>query len=447
MKNKRIRSLTANPGLKLTALLVACLIWLVVTNSNDPVDTQLFSNVQINMVNQDSIADIGKVVEPKGNGTVTLRVTERQSVLSRLARNGSDFYVEADLENINEMDTVPLTVTCSNSAITWDEIEVKPSSLKVTLENKVEKEFPVTISTSGMPSAGYDVGSTSVTQGNTLLIAGPESIIKIINQVTAPINVSSLSGDTHLTAALRVYDKNGALLSESQMGRLEFKDSSGVFLNDASVSVQVIIWKVRDNVPIHVRTEGEPAEGYQVVGIETYPASTTLSGTEEALGKIGPLLELVDTVSVEGASENIRTEVDLQNTISQYSNLELFDGDNTTVSVEVRIEKSGVQTYRIPLSSVDMLHAPQGMKLVYTPADQITLSVYPEEDGLGYLDVEKDIKAGMDLSVIEGEGNYSIPVDIVLPEGYTLSRDITVSVNASVIETEAGADKQHEQGH
>ena len=209
----------------------------------------------------------------------------------------------------------------------------------------------------------------------------------------------------------------------------------------------MIIWKVRDNVPIHVRTEGEPAEGYQVVGIETYPASTTLSGTEEALGKIGPLLELVDTVSVEGASENIRTEVDLQNTISQYSNLELFDGDNTTVSVEVRIEKSGVQTYRIPLSSVDMLHAPQGMKLVYTPADQITLSVYPEEDGLGYLDVEKDIKAGMDLSVIEGEGNYSIPVDIVLPEGYTLSRDITVSVNASVIETEAGADKQHEQGH
>lgn len=122
MQNKLKEKLMGNLMLKIIALVIAFLIWLLVTNTNNPSKTQLFTNVPINVVNQDSIADIGKVVEPEGSGTVTLKVTEKRSVLERLSKSGADFYVEADMENINEMNTVPLTVTCSNSFITWDEI-------------------------------------------------------------------------------------------------------------------------------------------------------------------------------------------------------------------------------------------------------------------------------------------------------------------------------------
>ena len=150
MVHKIRQALLGNLWLKFLSLVIGAAIWLMVSNADNPTRTQLFTNIPINIVNQDSIADIGKVVEPEGNGTVTLRVTEKRSVLEKLSKSGSAFYVEADMNNITELNTVPLTVTCSNAAVTWDEIEVLPSSLKVTLEDKVEQTFAVSVVASGI---------------------------------------------------------------------------------------------------------------------------------------------------------------------------------------------------------------------------------------------------------------------------------------------------------
>jgi methyl-accepting chemotaxis protein len=100
--NKIVTTLTRDLGLKAIALVIACVIWVFVTNSNNPVRSITITNVPINLLNEDSIADIGKVAEPAGTDMVTLKVTERRSVLNRL--NRSNFDVTADLENINEMD-------------------------------------------------------------------------------------------------------------------------------------------------------------------------------------------------------------------------------------------------------------------------------------------------------------------------------------------------------
>ena len=222
MWHKISQALFHNLGLKIASLAIAFLIWMGVTNTSNPMKTQLFTNVPINIVNQDSVADIGKVVEAEGSGTVTLRVTERRSVLSQLAKNGSDFYVEADMENLKEMNSVPLTVSCSNSAVTWDKIEVSPSSLKVRLEDKAEQTFVASVSAGGTPDSSYEVGATSIASGKNIVIDGPASLMSIINQVVAPVDVSGLSEDTTLSSTLKVYDRNGAELTDSQMASLEF---------------------------------------------------------------------------------------------------------------------------------------------------------------------------------------------------------------------------------
>ena len=249
MGHKIMHALFNNLGLKIVSLVIAFVIWLLVSNADNPTRTILYSNVPITIVNQDSVADIGKVVEPEGSGTVTLRVTDRRSVLQTLARNGSDFYVEADMENLNEMNTVPLTVSCSNPSVTWDKIQMMPSSLKVILENKVEQTFVASVSTEGAPAGGYEVGSTSVEEGKNIVIAGPESLMRIINQVVAPVNVAGLEADSTLSSTLRVYDKNGSVLTDAQMSRLEFKNESGTVLTDHMVTVNVDLWKIRTDLP------------------------------------------------------------------------------------------------------------------------------------------------------------------------------------------------------
>ena len=377
MGHKIMHALFNNLGLKIVSLVIAFVIWLLVSNADNPTRTILYSNVPITIVNQDSVADIGKVVEPEGSGTVTLRVTDRRSVLQTLARNGSDFYVEADMENINSMNSVPLTVTCSNSSVSWDEIDILPSSLKVELEDKVEQAFVVSVSVSGTAANGFAVGETEIVQGKNIYIAGPESVMKIINQVVAPVNVGGLNSDVTLTAALKVYDKNGADMQD-KLSTLEFKDSNGAVLTDGIVQVDVNMWSVKTDIALEVDTIGTPAYGYRVSGINTIPASVSLAGTEDALKALGGKLTLKDTISVAGAAENISEELDLTNTLADMEGLKMLADAEPNIMVEVQIDKNGDETVSIPLSSVELLNQPAGVNLVFTPADKIFIGTNGE---------------------------------------------------------------------
>lgn len=431
--NKIIKTLTRDLALKIIAVLIAFIIWVSVTNSNNPVRSITISNVPINLVNEESIADIGKVVEPIGSDTVTLKVTERRSVLNRL--NRSNFNVEADLETINEMDSVPLTVTCDNSAVTWDEISISPSSLKVNVEDKVEQTFAVSVVASGEVAPGFAVGKTDIQEGKTILIAGPASLINIIGQVNAPISVSGLREDKDLPSVLRVYDKNGSELTESQMNRLEFKTSSGDVIEEYTVIVSISLWELRSNIPLRVEASGVPADGYRVESITAIPSTVTLAGTAEAFEKIGSVLTVAERVTVNGLSDDSEQEIDLTSTLERYEDLKLPADADTVVSVLIGIKRTGYNTVDIPLSDITLLNRPQNRKLVFTPADKIIISV--KADNTDNLPVAaEDIQAVMDLLECREPGNYDIPVSITLPEGYTLSDEVVVKVSS----TDTGAE-------
>ena len=440
MGHKIGEALFRNIGLKIAALVIAFFVWVGVTNTNNPVKTQLFTNVPITIVNQDAVADIGKVVEQQGNGTVTLRVTDRRSVLSQLARNGSDFYVEADMKNLNSMNTVPLTVTCSNPQVTWDKIEVLPSSLSVKLEDKVEQTYVASISINGTPATGWEVGSSSVTTGKNIVLAGPSSLMRRINQIVAPVDVAGLSSDYTLSSVLKVYDKNGDELTDAQMKSLEFKDATGTVIKDHTVKVMVDLWKIRTDVPIRIRTTGTPAWGYRVSSIKMIPETISVAGTDEALAELGDELTVKDVINVSGAKENVKQEINLEDTLDQLSGLKLISDADPSVEAEVSIEKNGDVTLDIPLSDIVVQNRPEGMELVFTPADKISVSVHATEDDEKPL-TAKDISLSIDLSQCADPGSYEIPVHVTVPDGYELAGDVSLTVVSAKQEAATEADQ------
>lgn len=430
MAHKIRHALLGNLWLKFLSLVIGAGIWLMVSNANNPVRTELFSNIPINIVNQDAIADIGKVVEPEGSGTVTLRVTERRSVLERLKKSGSSFYVEADMNNITELDTVPLTVTCSNQSVTWDEIEVLPPSLKVTLEDKVEQTYVASVSVDGSPTGGFEVGTTTILEGKNIVIAGPRSLMNIINQVVAPINVAGMEEDTTVDGVLKVYDKNGAPFTDTQLSSLEFKDEFGGVLTNRTVSVKVELWKIRTDVPIVVTTTGSPAWGYNVTGITTIPETISVAGTAQALETMGQEFDVSDPVDVNGARETVTAELDLSNTLSGMEGLKLITDADPTVQVSVSIEANGDVTLSIPLSDIRIENRPDGMNLVVTPADEVPVKVHALSE-----DAEKlsgaDLSLSADLSPCSQSGSYEIPITVSLPDGYELAEPVSITVVSS----------------
>ncbi len=439
MGRKIRKALLGNLWLKLLSVLIAIGIWVVVSDANNPTRTTLFTNVPITIVNQDSVAEIGKVIEAQGSGTVTLRVTEKTSVLEKLNRTGSDFYVEADMNNITEMNTVPLTVTCSNPMVTWDEIDVSPASLKVTLEDKVEQTYVASVSAEGVPAGGYEVGACTIKEGKNIVIAGPGSLMNIINQVVAPVNVDGLKEDVSLFSTLKIYDKNGDLFTDAQMANLEFKDENGNVLTNHVVEVKIDLWKIRTDVPIRVQTTGAPAWGYRVSEIKTIPETISVAGTDEALAAMGDEFDAADMIDVTGAMENVTAEIDLTTTLAQMEGLKLISDADPSVQVEVVIEASGDVTLQIPLTAINFVNKPEGMDLVFTPADEVSVKVHALSADAPKPSAQ-DLTLSCDLAMCAAEGSYEIPVTVTLPEGYELAADVKLTVVATKQEVQTEAD-------
>ena len=89
--NKIIKALTGNLALKIISLVFAFVIWVLVTNNNNPIRSMTISNVPITIVNEDSIGDIGKVAEPEGSDTVTLKLTEEKWLRNLYGQDYADY--------------------------------------------------------------------------------------------------------------------------------------------------------------------------------------------------------------------------------------------------------------------------------------------------------------------------------------------------------------------
>ena len=430
---------TNNLGLKIVSLLVSCLIWVVVTNTNDPESTQVYKNVPITIKNQDTITNANKtftVVD--GVDKINVYVTARKSVRSSLAADS--FIVKADMENYNEaLGTVPLEISCEDGRIRQEDIRMLPSSLKISMEDKVEQNFGMAVVTTGKPDKGYEVGKTTIVTGDTIRIAGPESLINIIGKVTISVDVTNMSMGSTDFYPIRIEDKNGATLTDGQMSNLELKNSDGVSLQNNSAEVQTELWKVYNDIPLKVDVTGEVAPGYKVSAVTLAPQTINLVAEENAIEELGGIIQLKDPVNVEGMTETQDFTVDLNDTLNQYDDIRLESDISSAITVHVGIDEVGSKTFQMPISDIIMHNTPSDKKLIFSPADAVSISVKTtSEDSEEAITLTlSDISAEIDLKSCEINGSYTLPVNVTLPEGYELVNDVSIVVNIEEQDNEA----------
>ena len=430
---------TNNLGLKIVSLLVSCLIWVVVTNTNDPESTQVYKNVPITIKNQDTITNANKtftVVD--GVDKINVYVTARKSVRSSLAADS--FIVKADMENYNEaLGTVPLEISCEDGRIRQEDIRMLPSSLKISMEDKVEHNFGMAVVTTGKPDKGYEVGKTTIVTGDTIRIAGPESLINIIGKVTISVDVTNMSMGSTDFYPIRIEDKNGATLTDGQMSNLELKNSDGVSLQNNSAEVRTELWKVYNDIPLKVEVTGEVAPGYKVSAVTLAPQTINLVAEENAIEELGGIIQLKDPVNVEGMTETQDFTVDLNDTLNQYDDIRLESDISSAITVHVGIDEVGSKTFQMPISDIIMHNTPSDKKLIFSPADAVSISVKTtSEDSEEAITLTlSDISAEIDLKSCEINGSYTLPVNVTLPEGYELVNDVSIVVNIEEQDNEA----------
>ena len=76
-----------NLSLKILAVFISILLWLIVINVSDPVSDTSYSDIPLTVVNADSITSQGKVYDITSDDTVSISVSAKRSILDSLGKD------------------------------------------------------------------------------------------------------------------------------------------------------------------------------------------------------------------------------------------------------------------------------------------------------------------------------------------------------------------------
>lgn len=426
--------ITNNWPLKLMSVLFAVLIWIVIVNIDNPVETVTIRGIPIQIANDDLFREQGKTYTVVGSSTPTasVRVTERWKITTGLS--AKDFTAVADFSDIYQEGQVPVTVTCSNSAVSSEDFVVLTPSLEIQVEDLATITQEVTVQTTGDPAEGYTIGETTVTP-NLVTIVAPASFAERVRQAVVTVDVSGASEEVTAQSSIQLLDAYGDVMSTSSLAEGDFTISS----ETADATVEILNMK---EVPITVSVGGvnQVADGYRYTGYAVDPETVSLSGLRSALGSA--TIEIPNTVaSVAGASGDVTFTVSLEEYLP--AGVSLVEGEPSEATVTLRVEPLEERTISVSVSSLHVTGLEAGLEYAFT-STSFTLRVEGLAEDLDRL-AEEPLTGSVDLSGL-GTGLHTLPVEITLPdqEAYSLVSEPSVSVQLTEQEssTETGTETE-----
>lgn len=403
--------ITNNTGLKVVSIVFALMLWLIVVNIDDPSTKKEITNVQVELTNEDAITDKEKVCSVIDNSNViSITIRGPRSVVESLS--ASDFKATADLRELTDFEFVPIEIQALRYKDKLTSVESRTKNVKVSIEELSIKQFAIRASVTGTPADGYAVGNKTLSQ-NIVKINGPASIMSTINRVVAEVNVSDMSSDISTPVSLTVYDGNDKAI-----------DTSRLKMSVDSVNVNVEMLKTKE-VPVRAGTSGTPADGYRVVGdVVCAPETVTIAAKENVLAGISEVRIPDEVIDVTDLNKSFESLID----ISEYLDEGVTLIGDVEILASVNIEKLESKDIYYPVTSITIENLADNYKSMYTNFDPLKLQIWGTEEKIQELQ-NTDVTVTVDLSSIKDPGNYTIPVAIQLPEGYSVFEEYTVEIH------------------
>lgn len=405
------KKLTSNIGLKILSVLLAAILWLVITNVDDPVKSRPFPNVLVNIQNEEVISTPNQIYEIIEGRTVSFRVLGKRSTVDNLTSN--DFNVTADFSKLlTGGNTVMIDVTCKKADVTIDNL--KPKTLTIRLDEILEEDFKVNVVTEGEAMEGYYVGEKSASPV-IVRISGPKGRIEMIKDIVAVVDVTGASQSTVKLAVLKALDDQGKEIDSS---KLTFSN-----VNNGYIQVNLKLYKTKE-VDLVAKTIGTPAEGYTMTGYDYEPKTVVIASEDEsALDKINYLQISED---IEGESGDVERDVNLQEALDLPKGVILV-GDNLTVGMNIKIERLETKEITIWPNDIELRNRKADQEVGFLTTGPIKVQVKGPAEEIEEID-RPNLKPYIDLADCT-IGTYGLTVEAKLPEHTTIFETPMVSIS------------------
>lgn len=399
MSNKIRDFLTKNWGLKILAVILSIVLWVVVVSVNDPIEKRNFT-AKVSLENKESISEQGKYISVADSSlSVTFRVSAHRAVMDRLSN--SDFIATADLDYIDDQGRVPIQITCS--AYSQNQVKVIGAThyMQVEVGEKQAKKFMIDASTKGRPADGFAVKDATVSP-NVVTVEGPASIVKKIDHVTAEADVDGISENVSDKVVPVFYDKNNKEVNTTRLT-----------LSTTTVTVNVTTESVK-KVPVEVSEpkQRDVPDGVQVHNITLSPSEIELTGDSDRLNKVSRITIPFSVIDLKSSDTNFDTTVDITSYLPD--GVSVSDDSDAKVKVSVELESQTEKKVSVPTDNLTIKNLSDGYEAVFVDTSVgIVLS--------GYSDTLDGIKANELTGSVDASGltvgDHKVSVELTLPDG------------------------------
>ncbi|BAU26054.1 YbbR domain-containing protein [Aneurinibacillus soli] len=424
------RWLSNNSFVKVMSLVMAILLWMIVTNSstssNGAVVGQPQVTSQVTPVKLEARYDDRKFIVHIPD-TVQVELKGNRDILalsSLLSREKFDFYVDLSKYESGRYE-VPVQYEGLPPGL---DVVVTPSVVTVTIERIKKVQKDVRVAVVGQSSDVVKVGNV-VVNPRTVTVTVPESQVKNIGLVQAVVNIEDATETVNSSVPIRVLDRRGQPIESART-------------SPSSVDVQVpLTIQPSKQVPLQVSFTGKPADGYGVTGLDVRPKEVTVYGTQEVLDHLSSYP--VPAVNVDGITESKTVQVPLP----LPKGVTRVDSPSVTVVVTVKAGKESIKQEKPPATTptaseqqvsksleipvyVNGVTDSQTSEIVKPESGRVHFNVIGTKEAIDQVE-QSQLSASVDMSN-KPPGQYTASVQVNLPSGVSLASD-TANLQATVI--------------
>lgn len=395
------RLLFYNVGIKMVSIICAVLFWLLITNIADPYKTKNFS-VPVQTIHEDAISSVNQVYEIISGQTASVSIYGRRSVVDRLSE--SNITATADLSNLSKVNAVPIKISVSRSSASDISVDCN-DVLKIALENMEKKQIKVTVNCEGTPSEEYAVGEC-VAKPNVIEVTGGETVIDRIATVEVSININGATESFRKTAEPVAYDAKHHKITSATLS-----------FNTTSVRTFIRLVQKKE-IPVKVKIEGTPAEGYEFVEVNSSPETIEVAGEQKTLKSISSITIPIDITGLYDDSSALEQNIDISGYIGD--DLVVPNEEDKNISVKITIEKMQTKTITLSRNQLKLKNVKTGYSAeIDSGTTSVSMLVKGTKNALSTLS-ESALTGEVDCSGYT-EGRHLLPVSVNLGNDCTLS--------------------------
>ena len=319
-----ISGIFENGWLKLLSLAIAIVLWLFVTNYQDPETVLTINNVPVKILHMNTITSEGKtcIVLDDTDTIPVVTISAPRSVVDALSSD--NIIATADVQDIEADNMVPIVITTNkyNDAIT--NITSSIRYVLLSIEDEVTATYPIELSVTGDVAEGYQIGQIILEQ-NQVRVTGPASEVENVARAGVVVDVSGTENNISTNAEIHLYDADGR----------DIRLDKNLTLNIDKTMVRVELLALKQ-IPVKIAVSGTPADGFRLTG-----ETSVDPGRITVAGKKG-VLDGINAVSIPSAELNVtnRTKTLIKTfEIADYlpDGVITAEGEATTVKVTVEI--------------------------------------------------------------------------------------------------------------